>query len=101
VFEIINISAPNMVRQVRYYNVTQSERFLPPISTRKPSISQLQIETKTSLPMIGTNKKNLATTNRLLRRIKLQNDASVIQRPPRELSIEPIHETIKPLAVFA
>jgi hypothetical protein len=51
--------------------------------------------------MIGTNKKNLATTNRLLRRIKLQNDASVIQRPPRELSIEPIHETIKPLAVFA
>ncbi len=72
---------------------------------KKSSISQLQIETNTPLPMIGTNKSNgvatnLVTTDRLLNRAKMRNDSSVLQRSARISVMDTIHETISHLSVY-
>jgi hypothetical protein len=72
---------------------------------KKSSISQLQIETNTPLPMIGTNKSNgiasnLITTDRLLNRAKMRNDASVLQRSPRISVMDTIHENISQLSAY-
>lgn len=90
-------SVPNTIRYVRTQDIT-SERFLPPIFTRKQSFStELTVESKLSLPLIP----NLATADRLLNRAKVHVDASIIRRPPRLLKLSPIKETIAPLKMCA
>ncbi len=105
-FEFIHIAVPNSARQVRISSITPSERLLPPILKKKPSVTQLQVETKRSLPMIVTNKNikqkpNSAAADPITGRVKFRNDASIIQRSTTRLSMEPVHETMTPLAVYA
>jgi hypothetical protein len=68
-------------------------------------ISQLQVETKTTLPMIGINRRkkitpNLITTNHSLNQARMRKDGTIIRRAPRKLMMDTIQETISPLSVY-
>jgi len=84
--------------------VKTSDRFASHFSTKKSSISQLQVETNTLFPMIGTNTDNDASssiaTDRFLTRAKMRHDASILRRSARISVMDTIHETISHLSVY-
>jgi len=60
----------------------------------KPMISVINISRITGIA------PTLATTDRLLNRIKVRTDPAVIRRPPRKLLMNVSRETIMPLSVY-
>ena len=104
-FKILNISVPNVVRYLRGNELLPSQRFAQQTAIKNPPVSQLQVETNEPIPVIGSNKTRgtapiLTTMDRLLKRDKIRNDASVIRRPPRRLLINTMRETIVPITVY-
>jgi hypothetical protein len=60
----------------------------------KPMISVINISKITGIA------PTLATTDRLLNRIKVRTDPPVIRRPPRKLLMNVSRETVMPLSVY-
>jgi hypothetical protein len=94
----LTIATADTVRYLRVNELMPSERFVSENPIKNSSLSRYQTETKAAIPVITPT---FVTTNRLLNRAKVRNDAPVIiRRPPRRLIINTKYETIMPLATY-